>query len=548
MRRIVSAVLLAGVAVSVTAQPSSDSSTPTVPLYDGMGSHHHAITTDSPLAQKYFDQGLTLAWGFNHAEAERSFRQAAALDPKCAMCWWGVALVQGPNINLPMQPEANAVAWEALQNAERLAPGVSARERAYIRALSARYVADPPEDRSSLDKAYADAMRELVHADLDDEDATVLFAEALMDTTPWDYWQKDGEPKPVTREILGGLDSILARDPTHVGANHLYIHTVEAVHPTWGIVVASRLGSLVPGAGHLVHMPAHIWIRVGRYHDALLANERGIEADEHFLAQCNCHPEGIYAIGYMPHNHHFLWEVAMMVGNRGISLREANYLQQHLDPQMMRMKDLTVLQQFWVPPLFTQVAFGMWNDVLAAPAPGADLAYPTAVWHFARSIAFTRQGELQNADDELSALTKVAADPALEQANMGTTAASNLAAIAVHVAEGELSAASGDFDHAVDVLREAAAEEDALTYDEPPDWPLPVRRNLGAVLLEAGRPAEAETIFRQDLARFPDNPRSLFGLAESLDAQGKSDEAAATRRRLEAASGDADEPVTAARL
>lgn len=517
------------------------------PLLDGMGSHHHPIATDVPLAQRYFDQGLVLAYGFNHAEAARSFREAARLDPACAMCNWGVALVLGPNINAAMDPEAVPEAWAALEAARVLAEDAPEAERAYVAALAARYAEEPGDDRSALDAAYAGAMRELHRRYPDDLDAATLFAEALMDTTRWDYWTADGEPKPVTEEILATLESVLARDPAHPGANHLYIHAVEAVRPELGVAAADRLRSLVPGAGHLVHMPSHIYVRVGRYHDAALANERAIAADDAYVTQC--HAQGLYPLAYMPHNHHFLWASATLEGRSEVALGAARHIAAHTDPEMMRQPGLGTLQHYWATPLFAQVRFGRWDEVLAAPKPPADLVYPTGVWHYARAMALVRKDRLDEAARELGELARTAADPALEGVtiwDLNTTRA--LLEIASRVVAGELAAAKGDFTAAVEYLEEAVAREDRLRYDEPPPWHYPVRQTLGAVLLRAGRPADAERVYRQDLERFPDNGWSLYGLAASLDAQKKAGESAAVRKRFTAAWRNADVQLTASTM
>jgi tetratricopeptide (TPR) repeat protein len=520
------AFLVTAACVMEAAEPAVDE-----PLFPGLGHHHHPITTKVPLAQRYFDQGLTLAWAFNHGEAERSFQAAAALDPGCAMCYWGEALVLGPNINMPMQADAYAPAYAAIEKAQELASRASPREQVYIAALAKRYGPAPVKDRSAFDKAYAEAMHGVMEADLDDLDAKVLFAEAAMDTTPWDYWLPDGRPKPVTEEILNALDAVLARQPDHIGANHLYIHTVEAMHPRWAIAEATRLASLAPGAGHLVHMPAHIWIRVGRLEDARIANERSIAADQAYMKETR--PSGAYKVGYMPHNHHFLWEVALLQGNQKIALAQSQYLTDHADPKLMRQPDYAWLQAFSVAPLFTDVAFARWSGILASPEPAKDLLYPRIVWHYARAVALARTGEPDEAERDLAAVDRLARDPGLAEMALGSNSAAAVAPIAAAVARGEVAAAKGDFDGALAALHDAVKLEDGLTYDEPPPWPLPTRHDLGAVLLAAGRSAEAETVFREDLARFPGNGWSLYGLTKSLAAEGKTAAAGEVRPQFQ---------------
>lgn len=353
------------------------------PLLAGMGKHRHPIATDSELAQRYFDQGLVLAFGFNHAEAKRAFRQVQVLDPDCAMGYWGEALVLGPNINAPMLEEHVSQAWSALQKASKFADAAMPRHTSYIQALKSRYAERPPEDRSSLDIAYSEAMRSLAARYPEDDDAQTLFAESLMVTTPWDYWNDDGTPGEITEELLRTLERVLARSPEHPLANHLYIHAVEAVHPEWAEACANRLRNMVPGAGHLVHMPSHVYIRVGRYDDANAVNERAIDADQSYITQC--HAQGLYALGYVPHNHHFLWFGKAITGESQDCLNAARHVRNHVDKQMMRVPGFGTLQHFYTLPLWTYVRFCMWDDVLAEDRPADDLKYPLGVWHYTRN-------------------------------------------------------------------------------------------------------------------------------------------------------------------
>lgn len=517
------------------------------PLLEGMGALHHEITTDVPMAQRFFNQGLVLSYAFNHAEAERSFREAARLDSECAMCYWGIALVLGPNTNATMDPENVPPAYAALQQARHYADGASEKEQAYIEALSARYAEQPPEDRSSLDQAYADAMRDVAQRYPDDMDALTLFAEALMDTTPWDYWTDDGAPKEKTKEILATLETVMERAPEHPGANHLYIHAVEAVHPQRGVAAADRLGDLVPGAGHLVHMPGHIYIRVGRYHDASLANEQAIAADESYTTQC--HAQGMYPLVYMPHNHHFLWAASTMEGRSEVALRAAEHMAAHQDQKKMREAGYETLQHYWITPLYALTRFGKWDEILRTLAPEEDLVYPTGVWHYAQGMAFTRKGQLDKAVQELEALQAIAANPVLESVtvwDLNTTA--HLMKIATEVLAGELAAAQGDYDRAIAHLQAGVSLEDALNYDEPSPWYHPVRQILGAVLLKAGQPAEAEKVYRADLEIFPKNGWSLYGLEQSLKTQEKTEEAKIVKAQFEEAWTYADVVLESSRL
>lgn len=540
-----SGVAIAHTSDSDSVHAATPINAPSVPLFDNLGNHSHTISVTNPLAQRYFDQGLILSYGFNHAEAIRSFQQAAQLEPNCAICYWGIAYVLGPNINATMEDTAVPTAWEAIQTAIKLSQFANEKEKAYIQALAQRYTSEPVEDRSTLDLAYTNAMREVVQRYPDDLDAATLFAEALMDTTPWDYWQETGEPKPEGAEIIATLESVLKRNPNHPGALHLYIHAVEAKRPDLAAEAADRLRLLNIQTGHLVHMPSHIYIRVGRYHDAVIANQQAAEVDAHYAAQH--HPEGTYRVGYMPHNHHFLWYAAVMAGQREVALQAAQDTAALVDQTLIREPGYGTLQHYGVIPLYTYVKFGRWDTILATAAPDPDLIYPTGVWHFARGMAFTAQGQLQNAAQELEALRTSAANPALEGVtiwDINTTA--HLLQIATEVLAGELAAKQGHYEQAIGHLQRGVELEGNLNYDEPAPWYSPVRQTLGAVLLRANRPAEAEQVYQQDLATYPHNGWSLHGLAQSLQAQGKTEAAQTTWKQFEEAWKYADTTLTAA--
>ena len=513
----------------LAAETENDIIASAAPLLDNLGSHHHRISTRSSLAQRYFDQGLTLAYAFNHAEAARSFNAAAKLDSDCAMCYWGLAYVLGPNINAAMEDEAVPQAWEAMQQAIALSPQATVPERAYIQALAKRYSPAPVGDRASLDLAYANAMGDVAQRYPNDLDAATLFAEALMDTMPWDYWHEDGEPKPETVELLATLESVLQQNPHHAGANHLYIHAVEEQRPELGIAAADRLGNLVPGAGHLVHMPSHIYIRVGRYHDAVVANQKSIEADQDYVTQC--HAQGLYPVAYMPHNQHFLWYAATMAGQKEVALEAAKHTAMMADRELMREPGYGTLQHYYSMPLYTWVKFGMWEEVLAQPSPEADLLYPTGVWHYARGMARAATGQLQEAQQELEKVKAITRNPQLESVtiwDINTTA--HLLQIASEVLAGEIAAQQGDYEQAIAHLQTAVDLEDSLNYDEPAPWYSPLRQSLGAALLAVNRPAQAEQVYREDLQIYPDNGWLLWGLLQSLQAQGKSKEAKAVQK------------------
>lgn len=524
--------------------PSAPATGRQSPLFHDLGDHHHPISTKSPEAQRYFDQGLTLAWGFNHAEAGRSFREAARLDPGCAMCWWGASLVLGPNINAGMEEAAVPDAWEALQKAVALAPNASEREHAYIAALAKRYAAKPVKDRKPLDSAYADAMRDVARRHPDDLDAAALFAEALMDVTPWDYWEKDGRPKAWTPEIVSTLESILARNPDHIAGIHFYIHATEASPaPGRAEKYADKLGALVPGAGHLVHMPAHTYMRVGRYHDASLANEKAAKADESYIAQCRA--QGIYPLVYHPHNVHFLVASAAMEGRGAVSIAAARKLAAHSSPEMMRVPGLETLQHYWITPLFALARFAKWEEILKEPRPPGGLDYPEGVWRYARGLALSATGRQNEAARELAALRAIAAKPALGKLTIwGFNSFASILALAVRFLEADIASRRGDAAGAVQHLTKAVTLEDDLIYQEPPDWYAPARQVLAATLGRAGRWVDAEAAYRADLVRNPENGWSLSGLAVALDAQGRDAEAAEVRKRLEKVWTLADVSIT----
>lgn len=516
------------------------------PRLQNLGDHKFPVTTNSVRAQLFINQGLMLAYGFNHAEAGRSFREAARLDSGCAMAYWGMALVLGPNINMGMPPEAEPQAFELLQKAIALKKTASEKERAYIDALAVRYSGEEKPDRNSLDRAYAAAMRNLRNRFPADLDAATLYAEALMDLRPWDYWTRDMQPYPETEDVIRVLESVLARDPSHPGAIHLYIHTVELGRPELAEAGAERLRKLVPGAGHLVHMPSHIFRRIGRYSDASQSNEDAIAADEDYITQCRA--QGVYPLAYYPHNIHFLWDSATMEGRSRLAIEAARKAAASIPPDAWR--EIPLLHQFLVAPLFAYTRFGQWDTILSEPRPPKESLFWTGVWHYARGLAFTATGKLNDAGGELDELRNITAQKSLEayRVTFSRNGARQILAIAVEVLAGELAAKNGDFDQAIARLHRAVLLEDNLIYNEPPDWHVPVRQLLGAVLLEAGRPDEAESIYWQDLSRNRENGWSLFGLMQSLRAQGKTEQAAVIENRFHKAWNRADVTLTASRF
>jgi tetratricopeptide (TPR) repeat protein len=532
MRRLLLPVVLLPVAAcgggnSAAAQAGAAA----VPLYDNLGNHHYEVTTAEPLAQRYFDQGLRLYYAFNHAEAIRAFEEAARLDPRCAMCVWGIALAYGPNINLPMDSAAAVAAYASVQQANELREHASPKERALIDALSVRYTAVPSSDRAGLDSLYARAMGEVAARFPGDPEVATLYAEALMALSPWQYWERDGSPRPDTPELLAQLEAVLATQPDHPGANHFFIHAVEAVDPQRAVPMAERLAGLMPGAGHLVHMPGHIYVRVGRYIDAIRANEHAVHADESWIRDHNPGP-GIYTVGYYPHNYDFLAFAASMIGRSRQALDAADRMVELIPDEMLRAPGMTLLQNGLSRGLQMRVRFGRWDEILATLEPAPDLPYARGIWHYAQGRALAATGNVAGADRQLALLRAAAADPALRDAYLEFNPATALLAIAGDVLAAYTAAARLDMAGAVAALRAAVALEDELVYGEPPEWSIPVRQDLGAMLLAAGRAAEAEAVFREDLQRFPENGWSLHGLARSLEARGLDREAAAVQRRF----------------
>ena len=517
----------------------------TVPLYTDLGDHHVPITTPVSLAQRYFDQGMRLLYGFNHGEAIRSFNHAAQLDSNCAMCYWGVAYAYGPHVNAGMDSAAGLAAYQAIQQALARERAASPRERAYIDALAKRYAPIPPADRAALDAAYAAAMGDVIKRYPNDLDAATLYAEALMDKRPWNYWdKKTGEPYPGTTEIVAQLERVLRANPRHPGACHYYIHAVEAVAPQQAVPCAERLAALMPGAGHVVHMPAHIYIRVGRYADAIAANEHAVHADEVFIEGQK--PHGLYPLAYYPHNHHFLAFAATLAGKSAQAIEAAKRTAATTPVEVA--KQVPFLEPYLYYPYLTLVTFGRWDDLLAMPLPPADLPYSRAMGQYARGIALSARGRFTEARAALDTLQQIAASGTRAYASAGWTTPSTNLQIATHALLGEIAARQGALEEGIAHFREAMKIEDDQLYTEPPDWYYPIRHSLAAVLLRARQPVEAERLYREDLKRFPESGWSLFGLAQALRAQGRSAEAADVDARFARAWAGADVTLTASRF
>ncbi len=516
------------------AAPADQTDAP--PLFDNLGSLHHPITTTSEQAQRYFDQGLRLVYAFNHEEAIRSFEAAAQLDPQAAMPYWGIALALGPNINSVMEKKDERRAIEMAQKARRLADHATPVEQAYIEALVARYVGRKGVKRKGLDEAYAKAMRSVAQRFPEDGDAATLFAEALMDLRPWDFWKPDGRPQPGTDEIVNTLEAVLAKNPDHPGACHFYLHAVEAsLQPERALPCADRLPGLMPGAGHLVHMPAHIYMRVGKYHEAVEGNRQAAHVDEQYFA--SQHPTGEYADGYYRHNLHFLWASLAMEGRNVEAMKVARDVAATITVEEAG-KDRS--KELYLPtPIFSMIRFGRWEELLKEPVPPKGLRLMDGMWRLGRGLALVATGRLPGAEGEqvvLAGLTKqIRRDRTTEEKTQRA-----LLKIAEQILSGEIAARRQRYDDAIRLFEEAIKMEAALPYSEPPLWPLSVRHHLGAVLLLADRPSEAEAVYHADLLRHPDNGWALTGLIQSLRAQQQDDRAAEAEDRFKKAWAHAD--------
>lgn len=506
------------------------------PLFENLGQLHFGISTENKEAQAFFNQGIRLTYAFNHAEAHRSFMEAARLDPASAMSYWGQAYTLGPNINDPIpDTQRKLKAYEAVQKALERLSAVSPRERALIEALNTRYSADTTADLASLNTAYMNAMAEVAAKFPEDADIQTLYAAAAMNTMPWNYWDNQGNPAPNTPAAKLALEKAMQINPDHPGAHHYYIHMVELPQPDLAVPSADKLGSLMPAAGHLVHMPSHIYIRVGRYQDAVKANQQAILADEDYISQC--YAQGLYPLAYYPHNVHFLWSAASLLGLSDLAIEAAKKTAEKVP--VGEMANLPFLQDFASVPLLAYTRFGKWNEILTIPYQGEDYKHLNLIRHYARGLAFVRKDNLADAKEELEALAGLKENPELE-IQVANNTSRKIAAVAHEVLAGEIAAAEGKLEEGIRHLEQAVELEDQLVYNEPSAWHIPPRHTLGALLLDAGRYAEAEAVYRKDLEDLRQNGWSLMGLYQSLNAQGKDAEARQVKQEFDTAWKEAD--------
>ena len=513
------------------------------PRLQKLGTHAFPVSTKNRQAQLFMNQGLNLSYAFNHAEAGRAYREAERFDPNLAIAYWGEALALGPNINAPMDPASEPKALEVIQKAVALKAKASPREQALIDALTNRY-SGRPADRRARDVAYADAMRKVHLQFPDDEDIAMLYVESVMDLRPWGYWTRDGLPYERTAEVVALTEKVIARNPQHPGALHLYIHLMEAYQADKAEAAADRLLTLMPAAGHMVHMPAHIYQRVGRYADAVRSNEMAIAADEDYISQCRA--QGLYPMAYYPHNLHFLWFASTAEGKSKLAIEAARKAASQVNDETL--KAVPLLAGFRVVPYYALTRFGKWDEMLREPEPPAVSAYLTGMWRYARATAFLGKGQTDSADQEAAKLKDLMADKSLDQPLFSPNTGRAVLTIAQEVLAGNIAAAKKNYDEAVTHLERAVRLEDALVYTEPAEFHYPPRQALGAVLLEAKRPAEAETVYWEDLKRNRENGWSLFGLMQALKAQGKNDDATLVDARFKKAWSQADVTVSDSRF
>ncbi len=517
-----------------------------MPLFHDLGSHTHKISTKNAQAQLYFDQGYRYLFNFNHNAAILSFQEALKRDPNCAMCWWGIAFAYGPNINMPMMPEAIQPAFEASQHAQGLAPNAPAAEQAYIAAIAKRYTNSTAVDRATLDRAFADAMKQVMTDYPNDLDAATLYAEALMDTSPWNYWRADRKtPNPGMEDLVPTLEAILKKDPKHPGAEHLYIHAVEASdNPGRAERYADMLEPQMPGAGHLVHMPSHIYNRIGRYNDGVKVNQAAAKSDEAYFANTN--DVGLYAGMYYVHNLHFVWTAASSDGRSAVAIDYAHQVVKATQPQFAHAAPPAEL--FLPTTLYAYLRFGKWDEVLAAAKPDGQFAFATAMWHYAQARASAAKGDVERAISEQALIATSFPKGEADRFAQFDVPGAQLVEIAGHVAQAEIYRAQRKTKDEIGELETAVKLQDALKYMEPPYWDFPVRHFLGAAYLTVGRAKDAEHVYRDDLKEWPKNGWALFGLSQALTREGRAKDAKRTKKDFEQAWSRADVTLTASRF
>lgn len=482
------------------------------PLLPGLEGIDFRITTKSAEAQKYFNQGLMLAYGFNHAEAARSFFEVTRLDSACAMGWWGFGYVLGPNYNAGMEPDNFQRAYDAIQKAKMLSANCSQKEKDLIQAMSLRYSNNSDTPRAGLDAAYMESMRQLHKKYPTDVDIASIFAESIMNLHPWQLWKTDGTMQPWTPEIIKALDKALQMNPKHAGANHFYIHAQEmSQHTEKALTSAKRLETLVPGAGHLVHMPSHIYIRIGRYHEGVIVNQQASLVDSLYVEAC--HAQGAYPLGYYPHNYHFIAACGTLSGESKSAMIGARQTADHAHKKLMLDPAWGTLQHYYTIPWYIQVKLGKWEDILHSKAPEKNLKYPSAIWHYAQAMAGLSQNKTAEAKQHLAGIKSILKDTTLKSLTIwNINNMHDLCAIAAATVEGEIYAREKNYAQAISLLKQAVAKEDVLNYNEPADWFFSIRHHLGAVLVEAGKYDEAIKVYEQDLKIYPHNGWALKGL------------------------------------
>jgi tetratricopeptide (TPR) repeat protein len=518
------------------------------PLFKGLEGIHFPISTKNIEVQKYFDQGLMLSFGFNHGEAGRSFYEAARQDSNCAMCWWGFAYVLGPNYNAGMEKDNFQRAYEAIQKAKNRSVFCTQKEKDLIKALTFRYNSDTTISRNILDSSYAVAMREVYKRYPDDITLASLFAESLLDLHPWNLWHKDGTMQPWTPEIIAVLEKCLQFDPRHVGANHFYIHAMEmSKHAEAALASANLLRNLVPGSGHLVHMPSHTYIRIGLYHDGVLANQKAVLLDSLYVEAC--HAQGVYPLAYYPHNYHFIAACATLCGESKIAMEGAFATSEHAHKKLLREPAWSTLQHYYSIPWYVEVKLGLWKDILHSPAPEKDLKYPLIVWHYAQGMAMLSENKILEAKSHLIEMKNIMVDSTIKNLTIwGINTVFDLCMIASKTLHGEIYAKEKNYANAISILKEAIAAEDALNYDEPPDWFFSIRHNLGAVLIEAGRFQEAINVYERDLEIYPENGWALKGLINVYEKLGDTKNHEDVKRRFEKSWQYSDIKISSSRI